>query len=323
MTVSGQQAGDSWQRAMRSRDVWDEVAPAAGIAVLQSGLVVVARRPEAAVVLEAFAATAMGRGCELLDPASTRRRFPLLSGACTAALYSPHERRVESREAIPRLAAWLAAAHGVTFLRRTAVYGVDTGRLETTAGPVVADAIVVCPGDDLVSLYPERLARYGVQRSQLQMMRLRPRSAFTVGAAVMSDLSLARYPGYAALPEGAALRARLALEQPEHLAGGVHLIVVQSADGSLVVGDTHRYGFSPDPFSHAALDDLVLGEFLAVFPEVEFDVVERWIGTYSVLEDRTMLRDSPAPGVSLVMVTSGTGASTAFAIGEETLREFA
>jgi glycine/D-amino acid oxidase-like deaminating enzyme len=45
VTVTGQQAGECWRRAMRSRDIWEEIAPAAGIPVLQHGLAVVARRP--------------------------------------------------------------------------------------------------------------------------------------------------------------------------------------------------------------------------------------------------------------------------------------
>jgi hypothetical protein len=66
---------------------------------------------------------------------------------------------------------------------------------------------------------------------------------------VVSDLSLLRYGGYAALPQAEALRRRLLREQPEALEHGVHLIVVQSADGSLVVGDSHHYGMTPDPFA--------------------------------------------------------------------------
>jgi FAD dependent oxidoreductase TIGR03364 len=323
VTVSGQQDGDCWRRAMRSREVWEEVAPQAGIPILHSGLVVVARRPEAACVLEAFCRTSMGEECVLESAAQARRRSPYLEGQIAAAMFSPHERRVESRDAIPRLAAWLAERYGVEFMRRTAVRGIATGRLETSAGGVTARAIVLCPGDDLATLQAERLAAFGVQRAKLQMLRLMPRSPLRLGAAVMSDLSLARYLGFAELPEAAALRARLQREQPAHLAAGVHLIVVQSADGSLVVGDTHVYGHTPDPFSDERFDDLVLEELRAVIPSLEYEVLARWIGTYASLDDRLVLVDEPEPGVRLVVVTSGTGASTAFAIAEETMAAFA
>jgi FAD dependent oxidoreductase TIGR03364 len=321
ITVTGQQSGECWRRAMRSRDVWDEVAPQAGIPVVQEGLIIVGRRQETVPVLEAFRQTEMGEACVMLTPDAARRANPALTGQIAAAMYSPHERRVESRDAIPRLAAWLERAHRVTFLRNTAVRRVETGRLETAAGMINAKYIVACPGDDLATLFPERMAHFGVGRAKLQMLRLTPRRPITLDAAVMTDLSLIRYLGYAELPEAAPLRARLRAEQAEHVAAGVHLIAVQSADGTLVVGDTHVYGHTLDPFSNALFDELVLDEFSAVFSGLAYDVSERWIGTYASLDDRLVLIDTPLPDVRLVVVTSGTGASTAFAIGEETIRE--
>ena len=84
----------------------------------------------------------------------------LQPGRVAAALWSPHERRVESRDAIPRLAAWLEQAHGVTFLRRRRRARRSPGRGRDTTGPVRAEAAVVCPGDDLVTLFPERIAAF-------------------------------------------------------------------------------------------------------------------------------------------------------------------
>jgi FAD dependent oxidoreductase TIGR03364 len=263
----------------------------------------------------------MGKACVMLTPKAARTKNLALTGQIAAAMYSPHERRVESRDAIPRLAAWLEAAHRVVFLRKTSVRMIETGRLETSSGVINAKYIIACPGDDLATLFPDRLARYGVGRSKLQMLRLKPRKPVALGAAVMTDLSLIRYLGYAELLEAEALRARLRAEQAEHIAAGVHLIAVQSEDGSLVVGDTHVYGHTLDPFSNTRFDELVLDEFNAVFPELTYDVAERWIGTYASLDDRLVLIDAPAPDVRLVVVTSGTGASTAFAIGEETIKE--
>ena len=40
VTVTGQRAGDHWRRARRSRDVWAEVAPLAGIPIVQHGSLV-------------------------------------------------------------------------------------------------------------------------------------------------------------------------------------------------------------------------------------------------------------------------------------------
>lgn len=319
VTITGQRREGTWARALRSRRIWEEVASEASIPIEHRGLLVVGRRPECAPILAAFLATEMGEGCTLLDADDARARFPQIRPAELAcALWSPHELRVESRDAIPRLAA-LLEARGVDFLRCAAVHGVSPPLVETSRGPVRAGAVIVCPGDDLTTLYPDRIARHGVTRCKLHMLRLAD-PGFRLPGAVMSDLSLVRYRGYADLPQSAALRARLEREQGAHLRDAVHLIAVQSADGSLVVGDSHHYATTPDPFAATEIDRLVLEEFAHAFGRPAPPIVERWTGTYSsAAED--MFMDTPEPAVRLVMVTSGTGASTAFAIAEETVAD--
>ena len=113
------------------------------------------------------------------------------------------------------------------------------------------------------------------------------------------------------------MKARLAAEQPRHLAHGVHLIVVQSADGSLVVGDSHHYAATPDPFVHAEVDALILSEFRSALGIDPPPVLERWIGTYAASPEGPVLIVAPEPAVRVAIVTCGAGASTAFAIGEE------
>jgi glycine/D-amino acid oxidase-like deaminating enzyme len=137
----------------------------------------------------------------------------------------------------------------------------------------------------------------------------------------MSDLGLARNPGYSNLDAAAALRSRLGLEQPEHLRNGVHLIVVQNTDGTLIVGDSHHYTSTPDEIAYAAIDTLILQEYRAALGMDAPPVLERWVGTYAYATDRSVLIDAPAPAVRLVVVTCGSGASTAFAIGEELVNE--
>ena len=121
ITITGQDRDATWQRARRSREVWLEAAAKAGIPVVSRGLWAVARRPESAAVLEAFLRTDMAEGCRLLTPKAARQRCPeLQTSALEAVLWSPHELRVESRDAIPRLADWLARDHGVAFRWGTA-----------------------------------------------------------------------------------------------------------------------------------------------------------------------------------------------------------
>jgi len=317
VTVTGQERGVMWARACRSREVWCKIAAAAGIPVAHKGLWMLARRPESVAVLEAFMATEMAAECRLLAPAEARHRCPQLAAPdMLAVLESTIELRVESREAIPRLAAWLAEEHDVAFLRETTVNAIDMPLVETSRGAVRAERVAVCPGDDFNGLYADRLRAYKLTRCKLQMLRLAD-PGFKLPGAIMSDLGLARYRGYADLDAAAPLKVRLAVDSAQHLKHGVHLIVVQSADGSLVVGDSHHYAATPDPFSHEEVDALILDEFSAALGIEPPPIVERWSGTYASAADRPVLIDAPEPAVRVAIVTCGAGASTGFAIGEE------
>lgn len=315
VTVTGQGAPHTWRRARRARDVWAGVCEEAHIPVLQRGLLMAARRPEALAVIEEFAVGPMGEGCRILRPGDIPAP---LSRDLLGALHSPHELRVESREAVPRLRHFLTERYGVTLLPRVAALAVESGRVVTPHATFTAPGIVVCPGTDIVSLFPEHFAARGTTLCKLHMLRLAD-PGWILPAPVMSDLGLHRYRGYHDAPSLPALRERLRNEQPEALENGVHLIVVQGADGSLVVGDSHHYADTPDPFQPEYVDALILDEFARVLGKPP-PTVDRWIGVYpSAAEDAFF--EAPLDGVRLVSVTSGTGASTAFGLAEEVLAD--
>lgn len=318
ITVTGQERGDSWRTARRTAKVWSEVAAAASLPVDQRGLYLTARSPEAIDVIEAFLDTEMGEDCRLLSA----REFHELSGLggpdLAGALHSPHELRVESRNVIPAFSEWLHHALGVEFRQQTAVLDVAPPRIRTSRGVIEAGAAVVCPGDDFATLYPERIGRFALRRCRISMLKLAA-PGFRLPGVLMSDLTLARYHGYSELPQTEPLAAKLRAEQPLHFEHGVHLIVAQGSDGALIVGDSHHYSDLPDPFAPAVAEECILDEYARATGRKAPPVVERWTGVYAVASDRTYLIDAPETNVRLVIVTSGSGASTCFGIAEKTL----
>jgi FAD dependent oxidoreductase TIGR03364 len=317
ITISGQDEDTTRARALRSRDVWEEVATAAGITVHQRGALVVAQRDEAMEVLAQFAASSAGAGCTLLDRSQTRARLAPLRDSVRGALWSPHELRVEAREALPAIARWLAESHGVAFAWSSELQGIDGRVVRHAGGAMEADALVIASGAGVGAFAPALARRIRVRQCKLQMMRLAARGALP--GVVMTDLSLLRYGGFAAQPGAGALRARLERECGAELEHGVHLIVAQAKDGSLVVGDSHHYGETADPFASDAVDALILGEYARLFDAHAPRVLERWNGYYPVADVAPVVSEEIGPRVRLVSVTSGTGMSTAFAIGEETV----
>jgi D-hydroxyproline dehydrogenase subunit beta len=268
-------------------------------------------------------ATDMAAGLKLYEPNEAARVNPALRTDDSAlAMYSPLEIRVESKTAIPKLAGWLAEAQNVDFYYGETALETSAGRLRTTLRAIDAGRVVLCPGTELTGLAASAISAHALRLTRLQMLRVRPRAGFTLGAAVMSDLGLIRYGGYAVLPTAAALKERLVAEEYESLAAGIHLIVVQSADGTLVVGDSHHYDASPEPFASERVDQLILHHMHEALHVGECEVLERWTGIYPTGADVDCVIEHPDAETRVVVVSSGTGASTAFAIAEEVFNEW-
>ncbi|WP_020177550.1 TIGR03364 family FAD-dependent oxidoreductase [Methylopila sp. M107] len=319
VTVAGHAPGAMWRRAKRSREIWVEVCAQAGVRIEQEGLAIVARRPEAATALDAFAATDGGAGCSFYRPDDAHALFPHFKGDIAGVFWSPDEIRIEAKSAIPKIAAWLEDAHDVAFKWETAVTAVADGELTTSRGPISAAAVVVCPGDDFRTLFADRLLGAGLSRAKSHMLRVRCEDGFELPGAVASDLAIQRLPAFEGLDGAEALRARLEAEQPDHLQHGVAMLASQSADGSVVLSGSRQIEATPDPFQSQAIDELILAEFEAVFGKRPKQVVSRWIGAYAFSTERPVVVEAPSERVRIVVAASAAGASSAFAVAEETI----
>jgi FAD dependent oxidoreductase TIGR03364 len=267
--------------------------------------------------------TSMRSGCELVSADQACIRAPELNRqALQAALYSSHELRVESRDAIPKLVNWLSSQWGVVFRFNESVHNIVAPVVTTSRATLQAERIVFCPGASLTGPFSERIAAYGLTRSKLQMMRLRPAKHFKLSGAIMSELSLVRYSGYAKLAGAELLRQRLLKEESDALAHGVHLIAVQSDDGSLVVGDSHHYHATPDPFFLSEIEKIVLRELQLTLAPQDYSVTERWIGEYPSSHSQDAIIDQPDSQTRMVIVSSGTGASTAFGLAMDVFEKW-
>ena len=316
VTVSGLRGGDIWRRALTSRDEWLLVAPQAGIPIQHRGTWLVVWHPLAWEVAKAFAQSEMGEEVELVPAEQLASRAPEVNAeGAIGALYSPHEVRVESVTAIPALTKWLETL-GVRFIWGEEVLGTDGGTVWTNRHRIEAERSVLCPGTLLTGIGSESLDRHDITLSKLQMLRVAPRRPVTFNAAVMNELSLARYQGYADLPEAKAWGDYLDEHEPELRAAGIHLIAVQSADGSLVIGDSHEYGRDPDPFAKDSVDRMIIEQLQRSANVGEIDVLSRWVGVYPTADIDCVI-DAPYPDQRVVVVTSGKGASTGFGIAKD------
>lgn len=305
---AGQNAGTSWLRARRSVALWMELARPLGIAVSPLGLLALARAPEAAARLRDFGVSRMGEGSTALDRAELQGRLPALAAGIDCGLSAPGGCRIEPREALPALRRHLAGM-GVAIACGTAAGSIVTGRIETTAGLVRADRIVVAPGADLQTLYPRIFASHGVTLARRRYLRLAPQPAdFRLDAVVIGDAGILAQGGFAG--------------QSVPVADiGLAVELVQAADGSLVVTAPAAGGAAHDPFLDAATERRMMAAAGDLVTIPDPTVVERWSSVEPVARGRDVVIVAPEPGIRLVSITGGNAIGTALALAEEVVED--
>jgi FAD dependent oxidoreductase TIGR03364 len=256
--AGGRAPGPELEAARRSRVLWEEIAdrvPALGFR--PSGSLTVATTPHELAVAEAAAEApdAGERGYRLLAPDEVREVNPALRGDHLGALWCRSDAQVEPRTAQAALQAEL---------RRSGRYTLLTGReVRDLAGPGAVrddhgevhrgDTVVLCTGAWLGGLVRELLPDLPVRRVRLQMAQTAPLGE-TLTTAVADGDSFRYYPAY----RGPALDG-LNAAQPQPPVARDHrmqLLMVQRADGSLTVGDTHEYDAHDFGGQDAAMDYL-------------------------------------------------------------------
>lgn len=322
----GQPAGKLLNRALRSRDIWLEVATATGIYLEPGGSLHVAYREDELAVLEEFVASTQDAPYQvkLLTAEETVETSPaVVPDGLLGALYSTTEVVVDPREAIATLPSFLQEKYGVTVQWNTAVTAIDPPRFKAGEEWWTAEHIFVCSGMDFETLYPQVFADSGMTKVKLQMMRTVPQPHhWRIKTSLAAGLTLTHYTSFAHCPSLPALKHRIQTETPHFPQWGIHVMVSQNAVGELALGDTHEYGLNPDPFDRAYLNQYVLN-YLQTFARIpDLAIAETWSGVYAKRPGATEFIAHPNPGVTIVNGLSGAGMTLSFGCAEEVLAAF-
>lgn len=314
--------------AMVSRERWLHYANAGGFFAVASGAVAVARSAEEQAVLEELSAAREPGQIALLGTDAVRAH---LGGSADDAViggaFLRDDVRVDPREAVAGLAALLAERGarfwwGTSFLGHEAAAssGDGDGVVHTTRGRVRAARTIVCVGHDVDRLYPEIADEHGIRRCGLQMARVAAPDGRRIAPAVLSGTSMLRYPAFVATDANAALRSQLVAAEPDLIDIDANIMLTQRPDGTLIVGDSHRYDRTMDPFLSEQTSDTLLDAIARLLGVPSLQVVERWLGVYASAPQPYLVAH-PEAGLTLVSVTSGVGMTISHGLAHAVWRE--
>jgi FAD dependent oxidoreductase TIGR03364 len=320
----GQPAGPPRELALRSLAIWLDVLREAGLWQGRVGSLHLAYRDDEARVLAEFVESESSPDfpCELIGPDEVAARSPgVRRDGLMAALRSPTEVCVDPRSVLATLPRWLAEVHGVRFEFGVPVLGFERPRVNTPAGAWEADRLWACTGDEFHALYPEAYRSSGLVRCKLQMMRSAPAAGgWRLGPMLAAGLTLRHYRSFERCPSLPALRARIAVENPEFDRHGIHVMASQNDRGEVVIGDSHVYD-DLGPFDEGAIDELILG-YLATFLDAPgLRVAARWHGTYAKHPSEPFVVARPAPGAVATIGVGGAGMTLSFGLAERVVND--
>lgn len=314
----GQPAGPLYDRARRSRNLWVDMSKKAGFWALENGSLHLAYATDEWDVLEEYHKD-YGAETKLLTPQGIQDLSPDVNqNGLLGGLYSSTEVNINPKTAIPAITDWLSRQKGCVLKYGEKALNISDRVVTTTISKYRADKILVCSGSDFQSLYPKIFASSDLLKSKLQMLRTNPQpGGYKLGPTLCGGLTLRHYASFAQCKSLGALRKRVTMETPEFDQWGIHVMVSQNEHNELILGDSHEYGQTFDPFDKREINELII-DYMNSFLKVETpSIKETWHGVYAKNPGKTEFVAEPEEGVKLITGFGGAGMTFSFGFAEK------
>jgi len=318
----GQPNGTMYNRALRSRNVWKEIADTAGFWYDECGSIHLAyHADEWAVLQELYEAfNKNDRPVTLLNPSQIREKINGVNPVnLIGGLFSKTELIIDPREVIAALPSYLSENLDVHFIWNKNVTAVEKNKIVIGEEAMQADVICICSGVDFETLYPGKFAELQLTKCKLQMMRfMHSNELFRIGTALCGGLSLIHYESFRAAPSLPLLKERYQNELSDYLRLGIHVMVSQNGKGELTVGDSHEYGSTFSPFDDAFINDLITTYLKTFALTDQWKLIQSWHGIYPKMTNgKTDIFLQAEEGVYIINGLGGAGMTLSFGFAEE------
>jgi len=317
----GQAPGDGLELALRSREHWMEVSEEAGFWLNPSGsLHVVYHQDEWDVLNEFVGLYPNNYQTQLISPTEVLKKFPAVNPkGLLGSLWSSTECVVNPREAVRRIPQWLQEKYGLEIKFGQQVNEISLPKIVTSHETWLVERVIVCSGADFETLYPQVFKENAITKCKLQMMKAVPTKKLDIGPSLCAGLTLRHYQAFAECPSLKKVDERYDHEFRDFKTHGIHVLLSQNNYGELIIGDSHHYGETHEPFDREEVNQIILS-YLKTFLNVEdFRITERWHGIYPKLSGKLNLIIEPEKNVTIVNGLGGAGMTLSFGLAEKVI----
>ena len=318
----GQAAGEGLELALKSRAHWIEISKQSGIWLNPNGSLHVVYHQDEWGVLNEFV-NQNSHGAMLLSPEEVKMKSPVVNpNGLIGGMWSSTECIVNPREAVRTIPLWLQEKFGLEIRMGQLVKEISLPKIVTSKETWHVQKAIVCSGAEFQTLYPEIFEQHAVTKCKLQMMKATPTDKkFSIGSSLCAGLTLRHYQAFANCPSLKKVDERYDNQFKDYKTHGVHVLLSQNNYGELIIGDSHHYGETHEPFDREAINKIIL-DYLKTFLVGEYQITERWQGIYPKLPSGKLnLVVKPEPNVTVVNGLGGAGMTLSFGLAEKVIEE--
>ena len=257
--------------------------------------------------------------CTFLDREYALSRYAFIQESyCTSALLFPQDLTLDPRRMLRQFIPYVTQTLPVEYVPDTNIVAVASSGQRCTlrdalGNEYAAERVIVCSGADYRTLFPAHFRASGIQICKLQMMQTVPLPQFSLPHSILSGLSIQRYPAFKSCASYALLG-----EQPvdeELRAYGIHLLLKQAADGSVIIGDSHEYRDwqeidQLEESTSSAINAAILAYAKKMVKLPSWDIQQMWNGYYSIHPRQGIYTATIDDRIHLVSGIGGKGMST-------------
>lgn len=253
----------------------------------------------------------------LLTAAQCLKRYAgLRADYVKGGLFFPEEITVDAREMVRRVLGFLCKKKGLAYHPRTLIREIQPNGQQVhcqdhVGNTYAASQLILCTGHEFKVLFPDLFAQSDLEVSQLQMMETLAQPNVRFPGNILTGLSIRRYESFRACPSYTSIKAR-ENEQAFWKKWGVHILLKQGINGSVIIGDSHTYadaarieelGFDIRP----EINTYMLEEAKKIFKLEDWRLKRVWLGQYSQCKTRDIFQQSVGNRVHIVTGIGGKG----------------
>ena len=310
----------SWQlKGRRSLEIYQQLQQETDLTITQKGSIYLASDQEEMGLLEELREINEQAGYPslLLTAQKCLSRYDgLKSSYVQGGLYFPAELSVDPRQLVKRLLHHMKKKYELACHLGTRVQEIESANgscfVTDHKGVTYKSAkVILCSGEEFQTLYPHIFEQGDLELSKLQMMETLPQRELRIPGNVLTGLSIRRYESFRECPSYKEVKDREEQNSPLKQ-WGIHILLKQSTDGSVIIGDSHEYADAQeaqnlDFFIREDIQQYILGLAREIFDLDTWRINRSWYGIYSQCKSAPVFTARPEPDIHIFTGIGGKG----------------